>query len=300
MGALEGKVAVVTGAGQGVGRCHAELLAAEGAAVVVNDLAESADEVAEAIRVAGGRAVSHRCSVSDWSAAEGLVRRAVDEFGDLHVLVNNAGFIRDAISFSMEEAPFDAVVDVHLKGHFAPARHAAAYWRAQAKAQQAVEGEGAVLPGRRIITTTSESGLFGGPGQSNYAAAKGGIISMTLVLARELARLNVTVNCVAPRARTPMTEVNPKFAKPEEGFDKYDPANVSPMVAWLASDAAGDVSGQTFIVLGDQVHRIRPFEIAGSISAGGQRWTVDQLDAHRAELFGDTPSGIPAWGGPPM
>jgi NAD(P)-dependent dehydrogenase (short-subunit alcohol dehydrogenase family) len=267
--------------------------------VVVNDLAESADEVAAAIRAAGGRAVAHRCSVSDWSAAEGLVQRAIDEFGDLHVLVNNAGFIRDAMSFAMDEAAFDAVVDVHLKGHFAPSHFAAAYWRAQAKALQASEGEGAVLPGRRIIMTTSESGLFGGPGQSNYAAAKGGIISMTLVLARELGRLGVTVNCVAPRARTPMTEVNPKFAKPEDGFDKYDPANVSPVVAWLASDDTADVSGQTFIVLGDQVHRIRPFEIAASATAGGKRWTVLDLQARRPELFGDTPRASPPGAAPP-
>ena len=227
MGALNDKVAIVTGAGQGVGRCHAELLAAEGARVVVNDLTERADEVAEAIVAAGGQAVAHRGSVSDWSAAEAMVGTALDRFGELHVLVNNAGFIRDAMSFTMTEEQFDAVVDVHLKGHFAPTHFAAAYWRAQAKAA----GEGAELVPRRIINTSSESGLFGGPGQSNYGSAKGGIVSMTLIQARELGRLNVTANCIAPRARTPMTDVNPKFARPETGFDKYDPANVSPMVA---------------------------------------------------------------------
>jgi NAD(P)-dependent dehydrogenase (short-subunit alcohol dehydrogenase family) len=296
VGVLEGKVAIVTGAGQGVGRCHAELLAAEGAAVVVNDLSDKADEVAAAIVAAGGRAVSHRCSVTDWSAAEGLVQRAVDEFGDLHVLVNNAGFIRDAMSFSMEEAQFDAVVEVHMKGHFAPSHFAGAYFRAQAKAAP----EGAELPARRIINTTSESGLFGGPGQSNYGSAKGGIITMTLILARELAKSNVTVNCIAPRARTPMTEVNPRFAAPEEGFDKYDPSNVSPMVAWLASDDAADVSGQVFIVLGDQIHRMRPAEIASSITGAGRRLTVADISAGKSTLFGDAPSGVPAWGGPPM
>lgn len=296
MGALDGKVAIVTGAGQGVGRCHAEFLAAEGAAVVVNDLSESAEEVAAAIVAAGGRAVAHRCSVSDWQAAGSLVQRAIDEFGDLHILVNNAGFIRDAMSFAMEEDRFDAVVDVHLKGHFAPAHFAAAYWRAQAKAAP----EGSTPPARRIINTTSESGLFGGPGQSNYGSAKGGIVTMTLILARELERLNVTVNCIAPRARTPMTEVNPKFAKPESGFDKYDPANVSPMVAFLASDHASGISGQVFIVLGDQVHRMRPMEIASSVRAGGHQWTVEGLAAAQAELFAGAPSGVPAWGGPPM
>jgi NAD(P)-dependent dehydrogenase (short-subunit alcohol dehydrogenase family) len=296
MGALDGKVAIVTGAGQGVGRCHAELLAAEGAAVVVNDLSEGADEVAAAIVAAGGRAVSHRCSVSDWNAAEGLVQRAIDTYGDLHILVNNAGFIRDAMSFAMDEDRFDAVVEVHMKGHFAPAHFAAAYWRAQAKAAP----EGTPPVPRRIINTTSESGLFGGPGQSNYGSAKGGIVTMTLILARELERLGVTVNCIAPRARTPMTEVNPKFAKPETGFDKYDPANVSPMVAFLASDHAADISGQVFIVLGDQVHRMRPMEIVSSVRNGGASWTVEGLAAAKDDLFAGAPSGVPAWGGPPM
>ena len=296
MGALNGKVAIVTGAGQGVGRCHAELLAAEGAAVVVNDLGESADEVAAGIVAAGGRCVAQRGSVTDWSAAQALVQRAIDEFGDLDILVNNAGFIRDGMSFSMEEQQFDSVVGVHLKGHFAPAHFAAVHWRNVAKEM----GEGAVLPARRIIMTTSESGLFGGPAQSNYGSAKGGILTMTLVLARELSRYNVTVNCIAPRARTPMTQVNPKFAQPSEGFDKYDPANISPMVAFLASDAASDINAQTFIVLGDQVHRMRPAEIANSISGGGQKWTVEGLIAAKDEMFGGMPSGIPVWGGPPM
>lgn len=296
MGALSGKVAIVTGAGQGVGRCHAELLAAEGAAVVVNDLGESADEVAASIVAAGGRCVAQRGSVTDWSAAQSLVQRAIDEFGDLDILVNNAGFIRDGMSFSMEEQQFDSVVGVHLKGHFAPAHFAAVHWRNVAKEM----GEGAVLPTRRIIMTTSESGLFGGPAQSNYGSAKGGILTMTLVLARELSRYNVTVNCIAPRARTPMTQVNPKFAQPSEGFDKYDPANISPMVAFLASDAASEINAQTFIVLGDQVHRMRPAEIANSISGGGQRWTVEGLIAAKDEMFGGMPSGIPVWGGPPM
>lgn len=296
MGALSGKVAIVTGAGQGVGRCHAELLAAEGASVVVNDLTERADEVAEAIVAAGGQAVAHRGSVSSWSAAEELIGTALDRFGELHVLVNNAGFIRDAMSFAMTEEQFDAVVDVHLKGHFVPSHFAAAYWRAQAKAA----GEGARLIARRIINTSSESGLFGGPGQSNYGSAKGGIVSMTLVQARELGRLNVTANCIAPRARTPMTDVNPKFAQPEMGFDKYDPANVSPMVAWLASDDAGDVSGQVFIVLGDQIHRMQPAQIAATVTAGDRRWTVAAIQAGRAELFGENPAGVPAWAGPPM
>ncbi len=296
MGSLDGKVAIVTGAGQGVGRCHAEFLAAEGAAVVVNDISEHADEVAAAIVAAGGRAVAKRGSVCDWEEARELVAAAIAEFGDLHILVNNAGFLRDAMSFSMEESQWDSVVEVHLKGHFAPSHFAATYWREQAKAA----GDGAALVPRRIINTTSESGLFGGPGQSNYGSAKGGIITMTLVHARELQRYNVTVNVIAPRARTPMTDVNPKFAKPETGFDKYDPANVSPMVAFLAGDAAGDISGQAFIVLGDQVHRIRPTSIVSSISGGAKRFSVDDLVAAKAELLGELPAGVPVWGGPPM
>ena len=297
MDSLLGKVAIVTGAGQGVGRCHALLLAAEGASVVVNDLSELADTVAAEIVAAGGKAVAQRGSVSDWSAAQALIQRAIDDFGDLHILVNNAGFIRDAMSFSMEEEQFDSVVGVHLKGHFAPAHFAAVYWRNQAKV---LDGAPDGLPQRRIINTTSESGLFGGPGQGNYGSAKGGIITMTTILARELGRYNVTVNCIAPRARTPMTEVNPKFTKPESGFDKYDPANISPMVAFLASDHASDISAQTFIVLGDQVHRMRPAEIANSIVADGRPWSVESLAAAKQDLFGTSSSGIPAWGGPPM
>ena len=296
MGALDGKIAIVTGAGQGVGRCHALELARHGARVVVNDVSESAEDVAAEIRRTGGSAVAHRCSVSEWASAGELVDRALTEFGDLHILVNNAGFIRDAMSFSMDEQQWDSVVDVHLKGHIAPSHFAAALWWAQAK-QAAPETP--PTP-RRIIMTTSESGLFGGPAQANYAAAKGGIISMTLVLSRELARYGVTVNCIAPRARTSMTDVNPKFARPATGFDKYDPANVSPMVAWLATDDAADVSGQVFIVLGDQVHRIRPVEIADTIVAGGEPWTLAGLSAAKAELFASAPPTIPAWAGPPM
>lgn len=296
MGALEGKVAIVTGAGQGVGRCHAECLAAEGAAVVVNDISDRADEVVAAIVASGGRASAHQGSVSSWADADALINHAVDVFDDLDILVNNAGFLRDAMSFSMDETQWDAVVDVHLKGHFAPSHFAAAYWRNQAK----IASEGASLRPRRIINTTSESGLFGGPGQSNYGSAKGGIITMTLVHARELQRYNVTVNVVAPRARTPMTEANPKFTKPETGFDKYDPANVSPFVAFLASDAASDVSGQAFIVLGDQVHRMQPSTILASVTAGARRWTVADLIAAKGDLFAGVPSGVPVWGGPPM
>jgi NAD(P)-dependent dehydrogenase (short-subunit alcohol dehydrogenase family) len=297
-GNLDGKVAIVTGAGQGVGQRHAELLASLGAAVVVNDLGESAEKVAAGIVERGGRAVAHLGSASDWDAAGTMVQTAIGEFGDLHILVNNAGITRDAMTFSMTEAQFDAVIDVHVKGHFAPSHHAAAYWRAQAKAL--AEGETPV--GRRIVNTSSEAGLFGSAAQGNYASAKGAILTMTMVLARELGRYGVTANVIAPRARTAMTvDVTPKFAAPTDGsFDKYAPENISPIVAWLASDASASVSGHAFIVIGDDIHLIRPTAIASTISAGGQAWTPDAITERIGELFGDIPTGVPPFGGPPM
>ena len=296
MGALDGKVAIITGAGTGVGRCHAELFAAEGASVVVNDVSDAAVEVADAITAAGGSAVAHQSDISDWDATGAMVKRTLDEFGDLDIVVNNAGLLRDSMSFSMAEDQWNIVIDVHLKGHAAMAHHAGAYWRAIAKGL----GEGETPKPRRIINTTSESGLFGGPAQMNYASAKGGIITMTMVLAKELGRYGVTVNCIAPRARTQMNEMMERFAKPEEGFDPYDPAHVSPMVAWLASDAASDVNGQTFIVTGDEIHRMAMPTVAGAITAGDERWTVDAITANRTDLFGDDSPTLPMWGGPAM
>lgn len=296
MGALDGKVAIITGAGTGVGRCHAELFAAEGASVVVNDVSDAANEVADAITAAGGSAIAHRSDISDWDATGAMVKTTLETLGDLDIVVNNAGLLRDSMSFSMAEDQWNIVVDVHLKGHAAMAHHAGAYWRAIAKGL----GEGETPRPRRIINTTSESGLFGGPAQMNYASAKGGIITMTMVLAKELGRYGVTVNCIAPRARTQMNEMMERFAKPDEGFDPYDPAHVSPMVAWLASDSASDVNGQTFIVTGDEIHRMAMPSVAGAITAGDERWTVDSITANRAELFGDGSPTLPMWGGPAM
>jgi NAD(P)-dependent dehydrogenase (short-subunit alcohol dehydrogenase family) len=296
VGALDGKVAIITGAGTGVGRCHAELFAAEGASVVVNDVSDAAVEVADAITAAGGSAVAHQSDISDWDATGAMVKRTLDEYGDLDIVVNNAGLLRDSMSFSMAEDQWNIVIDVHLKGHAAMAHHAGAYWRAIAKGL----GEGDTPRPRRIINTTSESGLFGGPAQMNYASAKGGIITMTMVLAKELGRYGVTVNCIAPRARTQMNEMMERFAKPEEGFDPYDPAHVSPMVAWLASDEASDVNGQTFIVTGDEIHRMAMPTVAGAITAGDERWSVDAITANRAELFGDDSPTLPMWAGPAM
>ncbi|GAC1313811.1 MAG: SDR family oxidoreductase [Acidimicrobiales bacterium] len=277
MPALDNKVAIVTGAGQGLGRAHALTFGREGAIVIVNDVSvANAQRVADEIISGGGRAAINTDSVADWKAAKGLVDQAVETFGDLHVVVNNAGILRDKMSFSMDEAEWDAVINVHLKGHFALSRHAGAWWRDQSKS-------GSRTP-RRIINTTSEAGLFGSAGQANYASAKGGIVTMTWVFARELARYGVTANVIAPRARTQMTEAIPFFAAPAQGgFDTYDPAHVATFVAWLATDGTAAINGQVFIVIGGDVHLIRPFTVANSISAAGG-WSIEALDAARDQL----------------
>ncbi len=299
MGALDAKVAIVTGAGRGIGRGEAIALAAEGASVVVNDLGASADgtsvgsspadAVVEEIVAAGGRAVADANDVASWTGAEALVQGALEHFGRLDVLVNNAGFLRDQMSFNMDEAAWDDVVRVHLKGHFAPSRFAAAHWRARAKAGE--EGGGA------IVNTTSEAGLYGGTGQANYVAAKAGIAGMTVGLARELGRYGVRVNAVAPRARTRMTEalLGEMAAGQEGAFDEWDPDNVGPVVAWLASDAAADVSGQVFVVVGGRLHRFRGWEMVAEVEQDG-RWSMEAIEARRGELFGEDRSGPPTMG----
>jgi NAD(P)-dependent dehydrogenase (short-subunit alcohol dehydrogenase family) len=299
MGALDGKVAIVTGAGRGIGRGEALALAAEGAAVVVNDLGASADgstvegsqadAVVAEIEALGGRAVADGHDVASWAGAEALVRRAVDELGRLDVLVNNAGFLRDQMCFNMDEATWDDVVRVHLKGHFAMTRFAAEHWRAQAKA-----GDGS---GGAIVNTASEAGLYGGTGQANYVAAKAGILGMTIGLARELKRYNVRVNAVAPRARTRMTEalLGEHVASGEDDFDEWHPDNVGPVVAWLASDEAAGISGQAFVVVGGRVHRFRGWEMVAEVEQD-HRWTVAELASRRDELFGEDRTGPPTIG----
>ena len=212
-----------------------------------------------------------------------MVAATIDRFGDLDIVVNNAGIVRDAMIFSLTEKQYDAVVDVHLKDHVAVSHHAAGYWRGVAKSL----GQGETPRPRRIINTTSESGLFGGPAQANYGSAKGGIVSLTMILAKEIGRYGVTVNCIAPRSRTQMNEMMDRFAKPESGFDPYDPAHVSPMVAWLAGDDAADGNGQTFIVIGEEIHRIAQPNVAASIASGDVRWTPAEITAHRDALLGD-------------
>jgi len=300
VGHLDGKVAIVTGAGRGIGRGEAMLLAAEGANVVVNDRGTTGDgaghdtTVAEGvvaeIRTAGGNAAANGDDVATWDGAQSLVDAAIDTYGDLNVVVNNAGFVRDRMSFNMGADDFASVLDVHVKGHFAVSRFAAAHWRARHKRAEPVYG--------RIINTTSEAGLWGTAGQSNYAAAKGAIAAMTLTLARELERLGVTVNAIAPRARTRMTEsLGGGFApdRAVEGFDDLHPDNIAPVVGWLASPAAADVSGQIFVVTGGRVHLIEGYRDAGHV-VRDRRWSVEELIEAQGELFGDRRRGVPEFG----
>jgi len=302
MGLLDGKVAIVTGAGRGIGRGEALMLAREGARVVVNDLGgewdgsgtddRPAQQVVDEITAAGSEAVPHYESASSWDGAKGLIDLAVSTWGRLDILVNNAGILRDAMSFNMTEQDWDSVIDVHLKGHFATSHFAAAHWRELAKGGDPTSG--------RIINTASESGLFANPGQANYAAAKAGIAALSVVLARELAKYGVTVNAIAPRARTRMTEQTfGDFGKAEAGaFDALHPDNIAPFVAWLASDDAAHVSGQVFIVWGSEVQLLRSWEIVGTIDAKGRRWEPEELTAASTDLFARRDPGVPAYGVP--
>ncbi|NQD96365.1 SDR family NAD(P)-dependent oxidoreductase, partial [Pseudomonas sp. CrR25] len=233
------RVAIITGAGGGLGKAYALAFAAEGAKVLVNDInVAAAEAVVAEIRGAGGEARANSGNITDYAAAGEIVRQAIDDFGDLHVLVNNAGICRDRMFASLTEADWDAVMAVHLKGHFCLASHAVKYWREQAKGGQAVKA--------RIINTSSGAGLQGSIGQSNYAAAKGGIAALTLVQAAELARYGITANALAPAARTGMTEqvFAEVMQKPEEGFDYFAPENVAPLLVWLGSEASQEVSGR--------------------------------------------------------
>ncbi|MDY6964466.1 MAG: SDR family oxidoreductase [Halobacteriota archaeon] len=293
MGLLDGKVAIVTGAGRGIGRGEALLLAQEGAKVVVNDLggrwdgtgsdSTPAGEVVKEIKDAGGEAVANYSSVTDYNAAKEMVQQAVDEFGDLNILVNNAGILRDRMIFNMSEDEFDIVVGVHLKGTFNTIRHAAEYWRAQSKAGKKVYG--------RVINTTSDSGLTGNPGQGNYGAAKAGIASFTIITSKELKKYGVTVNAVCPAARTRMTIEGTKFggamaeAKPKEGaFDPMDPGNIAPVVVYLASEAARRVNGEVIHVMGANVNRMIPWKSGKGISKK-EKWTPQELIEKMPEIF---------------
>jgi len=299
-GICEGRVAIVTGAGRGIGRSHAVELARQGARVVVNDIGAELDgtggglspaqEVVEEIRAAGGEAVVNGDDVADWAGGERLVRTAIETFGRLDAVVNNAGVVRDRMFVSSEPEEWDIVLRVHVMGHVATARHACAWWREEAKAGRPVDA--------RIVNTSSGAGLLGSIGQSAYAAAKGAIASLTLVQAAELGRYGITSNAIAPSARTRMTEgpFAEMMAVPTDGsFDAMHPDNVAPLVAWLASAESRDVTGRMFEVEGGKVALADGWRHGVPIDRGA-RWDPAEIGAAVKDLVASAPAPEPVYG----
>ena len=302
-GINEGRVVVVTGAGRGIGREHALAFAASGAKVVVNDIGAGLDgsetgespgeQVVAEIVDAGGEAVVNGADVADWEGAKSLVTTAVDTFGGLDVLVNNAGFLRDKMLVSMSESDWDDVVRVHLKGHFATLRHAAEYWRAESKAGRQRQA--------RVINTSSGAGLYGSVGQGNYSAAKAAIAELTIQAAAEMKGYGITVNAIAPSARTRMTTsagdaMAAQMAAPDDGsFDAMDPANVSPLVVWLGSSESGDVTGRVFEVEGGKVSVTDGWQRSAQRDKGA-RWDPAELGPVVAEILAEAPAPFPVYG----
>ncbi|MGI6870477.1 SDR family oxidoreductase [Amycolatopsis sp. 3B14] len=293
------RVVIVTGAGRGIGRAHALAFAAEGARVVVNDVGVALDgsttgdgpaaQVVAEIEALGGEAVANTDDVADWAGARNLIGTAVERFGRLDVLVNNAGFVRDRMLVNLGEEEWDAVIRVHLKGHFAPLRHAAEYWRGEAKAGR--------MPSARVINTSSGAGLLGSVGQSNYSAAKAGIAGLTVVAAAELQRYGVTVNAIAPSARTRMTEevFAATMARPDAGFDAMAPENVSPLVVWLGSAESAGVTGRVFEVEGGKVSLAQAWR-HGPFVDKGARWEPAELGPVVEKLIAEAPAPEPVYG----
>ncbi|WP_086765879.1 SDR family oxidoreductase [Streptomyces bobili] len=298
-GICAGRVVVVTGAGRGLGRAHALAFAAEGARVVVNDLGVGLDgtpdadspaaRVADEIRAAGGHAVAHAADIATAAGAASLVTAALETYGRLDTLVNNAGFLRDRMLVNLDEDDWDAVVRVHLKGHFLPLRHAAAHWRAEAKAGRA--------PAARIVNTASGAGLLGSLGQGNYSAAKAGIVALTLVAAAELARYGVQVNAIAPAARTRMTERTfaTTMAAPATGFDAMAPENVSPLVVWLGSAASDGVTGRVFEAEAGRITVMEGWR-PGPTADKGARWTPAEAGERARKLLDEAEPPGPVYG----
>ncbi|GAA3955293.1 SDR family oxidoreductase [Gordonia caeni] len=290
----DGRVVIITGAGAGIGREHALAFAADGAHVVVNDYdASAAEAVAVEIREGGGTAVAAPGDVADWEAGAKIVATAIDEFGGLDVLVNNAGFVRDRMLISLSEDEWDSVVRVHLKGHFVLLRHAGAYWRERAKAGEPRQA--------RIINTSSGAGIFGSVGQGNYAAAKAAIAELTLQAAAELGGYGVTVNAIAPAARTQMTmgageAMAAQMAAPDDGsFDAMDPANISPLVVWLGSPDSAGVTGRLFEVEGGTITVLDGWQRAASTDKGA-RWEPAELGPVVADLIARSPEQVKPYG----
>lgn len=300
MGLLDGRVVIVTGAGGGIGREHALAFAAEGARVVVNDIGvgldgspagggSAAQNVVDEIIAAGGEAVTSGANVADWSEAEGLIQTAIENFGGLDVLVNNAGIVRDRMFVNATEDEFDAVTAVHLKGHFATMKHAGAYWRAQSKAGKTVDA--------RIINTSSGAGLQGSVGQATYSAAKAGIAALTLVAAAEMGRIGVSVNAIAPSARTRMTETvfADMMATQDSEFDAMAPENISPLVVWLGSVESRDITGQVFEVEGGIIRVAEGWNRGGEIDKGA-KWDPAELGPVVRDLLTKTRTPLPVFG----
>jgi NAD(P)-dependent dehydrogenase (short-subunit alcohol dehydrogenase family) len=300
-GICDGRVVIITGSGRGLGRAHALELARQGAKVIVNDLGCELDgsgggtgpagDVVEEIRAAGGEAIANGDDVADFDGAARMVQAAIDAFGGLDVVVNNAGFVRDRMFANAAEDEWDAVVRVHLKGHFAVARHAAAHWRDQAKAGAPVAA--------RIINTSSGAGILGSVGQAAYSAAKAGIATLTLVQAAELGRYGVTANALCPAARTRMTEgvFTEMMATPDQpdAFDAMAPENVSPLVAWLASTESAHVTGRMFEVEGGKVGIATGWQ-HGPTADKGDRWDAIELGAVVDGLLAEAPAPAPVYG----
>ncbi|MCB0948033.1 MAG: SDR family oxidoreductase [Mycobacterium sp.] len=300
MGLVDGRVVIVTGAGGGIGRAHALAFAAEGARVVVNDIGvgldgspagggSAAQGVVDEIVSAGGEAVASGANVADWEQAEGLIQTAVDSFGGLDVLVNNAGIVRDRMFANATEEEFDAVTAVHLKGHFATMKHAAAYWRAKSKAGEGVDA--------RIINTSSAAGLQGSVGQANYSASKAGIAALTLVAAAEMGRYGVTVNAIAPAARTRMTETvfAEMMSTQDADFDAMAPENVSPLVVWLGSAQSRDVTGKIFEVEGGKIRIAEGWGHGPEIDKGA-KWDPAELGPVVTDLLAKARTPVPVYG----
>jgi NAD(P)-dependent dehydrogenase (short-subunit alcohol dehydrogenase family) len=295
----EGRIVVITGAGRGIGREHALAFAREGARVVVNDLGVARDgtggsvgpaqDVVDEIIALGGEAVANTDDIADWEGAHRFVQTAIDTFGGLDVLVNNAGFVRDRMLFTTSEEEWDAVIRVHLKGHFATTRHACEYWRARSKAGEAVDG--------RIVNTSSGAGLMGSVGQGAYSAAKGGIAALTLVESAEMARYGVTANAIAPAARTRMTEevFGDRMQVPDAGFDANDPANISPLVVWLGSAESADVTGRVFEIEGGLLTIADGWQHGPSTDKGA-RFEPSEIGPIVHKLLAQAPPPAPVYG----